>query len=461
MFLGIPYAAPPFGSLRLAAPAPVPAWAGVRSCDSYGPTAPQPHRQFTLVPEPVMDGDDCLNLNVFAPADAAGADLPVLVWIHGGGFTAGCNASPWYTGHRFARDGVVLVSINYRLGAEGFMAVEGAPLNRGLLDWLAALRWVQENIAAFGGDPAKVTIAGQSAGGIACAALLTCPAADGLFRSAVCMSGSRMAWPSVGGAQRIAELVAAELGVPASADALRSVEPARLVAAQDAAAAAAARERGSDSIRLAFGPVADDEHVPSAPYDVVRAGSRAAVPLMLGATAEEFNATFAAVPGGVDWARLERRLGRMGLSDPAAVAAAYRAAMPDAEPAQILGQAVTDSTFKAPAVKLADLWAGAGGAAYLYDFEWRSPVGNLGAVHCLDIPFAFDNLDASGVPEVAGAAPPQDLADAIHSAWVRFVTSGDPGWTRYDPATRPAMVFDETSKVVDDPWRLARTTFAS
>jgi para-nitrobenzyl esterase len=449
VFLGIPFAAPPFGVNRFEAPQPVAGWDGVRDALTYLPTAPQPHRQFTLVPEPVMDGDDCLNLNVFTP-DVGASGLPVLVWIHGGGFTAGCNASPWYRGARFALDGVVLVSVNYRLGAEGFLAIDGAPLNRAVRDWVAALEWVRDNIADFGGDPAKVTIAGQSAGGIACAALLTCPPAQGLFRSAICMSGSRMGWASLDTARSFGRTLAGELGVEPSREALAAIDPARIVAVQDAATAAANRETRSDSVRLNFGPVIDGEYVVERPYEHLDA----AIPVMVGATAEEFNATVGNLPGGVDEDRLVRRLGRMGLD--ADSISAYRTAMAGAEPWQILGQAVTDSAFKAPALRLADALSSAGGSAFLYDFEWKSSRKYMGSVHCLDIPFAFDNLDADGVVEVTGADPPQALADAVHTAWVRFIKNGDPGWDSYDRQHQPAMLFDETSKMVEDPWSLAR-----
>src|SRR3954452_5464526 len=217
VFLGIPYAQPPFNEQRFAAPAPPIPWDGVRPAAEFGPTAPQPDRQLTIIPEPVIPGDDCLNLNVFTP-DVGGGGLPVIVWIHGGGFTAGCNNSPWYRGERFARDGVVVVSINYRLGAEGFLVVPEAPANRGVLDWLAALEWVQEEIEAFGGDPAKVTIGGQSAGGMACGTLLASPAGRGLFRAAICMSGARVpTWPAAD-ALALTEAVASSSGVTADLD---------------------------------------------------------------------------------------------------------------------------------------------------------------------------------------------------------------------------------------------------
>src|SRR5207248_2099650 len=176
IFLGIPYAAPPLGEHRFAPPAPHEPWSGTRECFAYGPTAPQRDPGITIIPEPVEPGDDYLNLNVFTP-DLTGK-LPVFVWIHGGGFVSGCNRSPWYRGTRFARDGVVLVSIGYRLGVEGFLDIEGAPPNRAVLDWIAALQWVQENIANFGGDPSKVSIGGQSAGSAACLTLMVNPHAE-------------------------------------------------------------------------------------------------------------------------------------------------------------------------------------------------------------------------------------------------------------------------------------------
>jgi Carboxylesterase family len=175
-FLGIPYAESPATAGRFAAPMPPRRWDGVRDALAYGATSPQPDRGITLIPEPVIAGDNELNLNVFTP-DLGAADLPVLVWIHGGGFTGGCNASPWYRGGPFARDGVVLVSVNYRLGAEGFLELPDAPANRAVRDWVRALEWVRENIETFGGDPERVTIGGQSAGGAACATLLGVPAA--------------------------------------------------------------------------------------------------------------------------------------------------------------------------------------------------------------------------------------------------------------------------------------------
>jgi len=221
-FLGIPYAAPPDKAGWFSAPVRHEPWDGVREATSYGATAPQPDRGITIIPEPLVAGDNCLNLNVFTP-ELGSAGLPVFVWIHGGGFFGGCNASPWYVGTSFARDGIVLVSINYRLGAPGFLLLRNAPSNRAVLDWVTALEWVQDNIEAFGGDPAKVTIGGQSAGGGACATLLAVPRAEGLFRGAICMSGSVGMELSLESAAEVASLTAAELGIVEDRDAFEQV----------------------------------------------------------------------------------------------------------------------------------------------------------------------------------------------------------------------------------------------
>ena len=242
-FLGIPYAQSPATAGRFAAPVRPGRWDGIRDALAYGATSPQPDRGITMIPEPIIAGDNELNLNIFTP-DLGAAGLPVLVWIHGGGFFGGCNASPWYRGGPFARDGVVLISINYRLGAEGFLEVPGAPANRAVRDWVRALEWVQENVAAFGGDPGKVTVAGQSAGGGACAALLGVPAARGLFRGAVCMSGAAALRQTADGVRDVAAKMAGQLGVPElSQPALEELPAETILAAQQAVMAAAARDR--------------------------------------------------------------------------------------------------------------------------------------------------------------------------------------------------------------------------
>ena len=457
VFLGVPYAAAPIGELRFGRPQRHPAWDGTRDALQYGATALQPRQEFTLIPEPIIDGDNCLNLNVFTPEPGA-AGLPVLVWIHGGGFFAGCNASPWYRGLRFARDGVVLVSINYRLGVEGFLHVKDGPSNRGVLDWLAALEWVQDNIASFGGDPLNVTIAGQSAGGMACATLLSMPAGRGLFRRIISMSGPVEALGDLEWAERTGAEFAARLGLPSSGSALAEISADRLLEAQaellpGAAGAsdleALAARFGSRLLRL--GPFVDGELIPSNPIEAVRAGAGAGVDVLLGTTEQEFNMMAAGATGPVDDATLVRALAQLGLS--ADRVAAYRRLVPDLSGPELLGQVLTDRAFRLPTARLADARPGATAGTYAYEFRWRSPGlgGRLGSGHCVDIPFVFDGLDGERVEDVLGPDPPSQLAREMHTAWVDFTTRGMPGWAAYENDRRRTMIFDGASAVLDDP----------
>jgi para-nitrobenzyl esterase len=468
-FLGIPYAQSPATTGRFAAPVPPACWDGTRDALAYGATSPQPDRGGTIIPEPIIAGDNELNLNVFTP-ELGAADLPVLVWIHGGGFIGGGNASPWYRGGPFARDGVLLVSINYRLGAEGFLEVPGAPVNRAVRDWVRALEWVQENIAAFGGDPGQVTIAGQSAGGGACATLLGVPAARGLFRSAVCMSGGAALTQTSGGVRAVAAQMARRLGIPALNQAALEELPAGIIlAAQEAVSAASAGaldgRQGKEAVvgllsggtRLPWAPWIDGEVVTEEPLQAAGSPQHSSISLLAGATANEFSMAWMRA----DWITSDmvaEGLAKAGV--PAQVAAAYldRAGL---QPCGAVGQAITDRTFRVPAQQLAAAKAQAGGAAYVYDFRWASSAGVAPglAFHCLDIPFAFDALGEPGVREVTGPAPPASLAADMHGAWVRFVTHGDPGWERYETAKRPVMVFAEPSAMHEGPLRTERAAW--
>ena len=463
VFLGIPYAAAPNGEGRFAPPAPPTRWEGTRDALAYGATAPQPVQEFTLIPEPTVAGDNCLNLNVFSP-DPGTSGLPVLVWIHGGGFFSGCNASPWYRGEHFARDGVVLVSINYRLGVEGFLEVEDGGANRGVLDWLAALEWVQHNIEAFGGDPDAVTVAGQSAGGMAAAALLSMPGATGLLRRAVCMSGPMAQFGTAEQAHETARRVAEDLGVRLTRHALSEIPTERLLEAQ---ARLMSLDPGASLDLESFGgrgrplmplvPSVDGDIVPLDPLDAVRTGAGAAKDLLAGTTTQEFNMVFALMGGDIDEAAADRALRQAGLS--AEEARVYRDSLSQSTGADILGQAATDRLFRVPTEELCAAQAGADGHAFLYQSAWRSPGmgGLLGAGHCVDVPFAFDNLDASGVEVALGPEPPQALADTMHRAFVDFVTDGDAGWAAFQCETRATMVFDRVSALVDDPLHLPRS----
>jgi para-nitrobenzyl esterase len=469
-FLGVPYAQSPLTAGRFAAPVPHPRWDGVRDALAYGATSPQPDRGVTLIPEPIIGGDNELNLNVFTP-ELGPAGLPVLVWIHGGGFFGGCNASPWYRGVSFARGGVVLVSINYRLGAEGFLEVPGAPANRAVLDWVQALEWVQQNIAAFGGDPGKVTIGGQSAGGAACGALLGVPAARGLFRGAICMSGAALG-QTPAGVKQVATRMSVHLGLPRlDRAALEELPGARILAAADAvqqelapgqpgaaaspAAGTAAVAAALGGVRLPWGPWTDGEVVTQDPFTAARRG---AVAVLAGATAHEFNMGWLGA-GWVTAGMVRDGLARAGVPDEAAAAYLERAG---ARPQDAVGQALSDRTFRVPAQRLAAATADGGGAAWAYDFRWAAPGGPLRgmAFHCLDVPFAFGTTGEPGVAEAAGGPVPAGLAAQVHGSLVRFVTDGDPGWPRYDSGTRAVMGFGEPSSVLHDPLRSERLAWS-
>lgn len=470
-FLGVPFAAPPFGEHRLLAPAPPEAWDGVRDALAYGPTSQQPLDEITGgIPEPSIPGDDILTVNVFTP-DLGAANLPVLVWIHGGGFFAGSPASPWYRGTRFARDGVVVVTIGYRLGAEGFLALEGAPANRAVLDWLAALEWVQANIANFGGDPGNVTVAGQSAGAVAATTLLAMPRAQGLFRRAVSASGVARAVPP-DEAAATADALTGHLGVEPTRDAVAARPFVELHTAQMALRAAQAQvsllENRSEAMgQMPFAPIIDGDLVTGKPLKAIALGAGAGIDLLAGATLQETNFGVRASMADIDEPTLVLVLAGLGLP-----AHEYRSYHRNLAPADVVAQAVTDRIFRSRVVSLAEARAagaaaadgagGGGGRTFTYEFRWPSPLldGHIGAVHCLDLPFVFDLLDAPEVGDLAGPEPPQPLADLVHRSWVGFVTTGDPGWPAHDLDTRQTMVFDVESGAVADPLSAERQLWA-
>jgi para-nitrobenzyl esterase len=461
-FLGIPYAAPPFGELRFAAPAAPPAWDGVRDCTSFGPTALKPPYAAPidlLLPEPSVPGEDVLNLNVWTPDPSAGG-LPVLVWIHGGAFVNGSGAVPQYDGTAFARDGVVLVTLNYRLGVDGFLHFgDDGPANRGLLDQVAALTWIRENIAAFGGDPGRVTIAGESAGAMSVVSLLSMPRAKGLFTRAIAQSGGGHFALSSATAGRVADELAQRLGVPLTREALAAVDHQELVAAQrqlsqDIATTPNPALWGEITLNLmVWEPVIDGDVLPSLPVRGIEAGAGADVDLLIGANTDEY-ALFLVPNGFVDYidnTTLGMLLGGYGL--PVEALEAYRRDLPSATPGDLLMAVATDWFFRVPALRLAEARTGTPGSTHVYEFAWPSPQfgGRLGACHALEIGFVFDTLAAEGSEPMAGEAAPQELADTMHRAWVDFVTTGDPGWPAYELTTRPTQVFGTLTAVVPDP----------
>ena len=479
-FLGVSYAAPPVGALRLRPPQPVKPWAGVRAATVLGPEPPQlqfPRDDPTgLLFDPAVPGDDCLNLNVWTP-DPGAHGLPVMVWSPGGAFRYNSGGS--YDGSRFARDGVVCVTINWRTGADGFLYLgegdDGA--NLGLLDQVAALTWVQENIRAFGGDPGRVTVFGESAGAMSVGDLLSMPRAEGLFRCAVLQSGAAHHVIPAAEAARIGKSVAEALGVPPTRAALAEVPVDRLLAVQaqfdaEVVTSPDPARWGSEVVAgvMPFHPVVDGDVVPAPPIDRIAAGASGNVDVLVGTNTDDWR--FSPVLGGfIDQITEEILVGpveRHGFWNIAAYGLPAHTALPHYRRAcrgggagDVLAAVMTDWWVRVPALRLADAHAPASGATYMYEFAWPSPImdGRLGACHALEIPFVFDTLDLGHGQMMGGALgqnPPQHLADVMHRAWIDFASHGDPGWPRYDLDRRHVMRLDVQPSVVEDPYAAER-----
>jgi para-nitrobenzyl esterase len=416
-FLGIPFAEAPAGSLRFQPPVTGRRFAEPFDASAWGATPQRgtPHA-FTTIPEPSIPGDDVLTLNVFTPEPPpAQGSLPVLVWIHGGGYVTGSAASAWYDGSSFAEQGIVFVSLAYRLGLEGFGVVGGSS-NRGLQDWLAALTWVRDNIHAFGGDPARVTVAGQSAGGGAVLSLLACPAAQPLFSRGVAISPVDLSIP-LDRATQFTEEVAAELGVANSAAGFAEVDGEHLQRV-----VLHRVQTPADDSPLVLAPTHGDALLPS-PVRSGLATHGVDKPLLLGSTADEVDS-----PGFH-----EAVTGRAAPSGPAPF------------------PRTTDSLFRATCVRTARTRALGQGGTWLYSFDWVSPVLR-GAAHCIDIPFFFGRPDVA--ESVLGPDTPPGLVRAAHGDLVAFVRGDQPYWARAvgalgDAAMVYAAVTDPAGRPVD------------
>ncbi|MGI8418669.1 MAG: carboxylesterase/lipase family protein [Nakamurella sp.] len=456
-YLGIPYAEPPLGPLRYALPVKRACWQGIREGSRYGAT---PLREYmandTHIPEPSFPGNDTLLVNVFTPRPTdSSAALPVYVWFHGGGFVTGSPSSPWYDGGAFARDGIVVVSVSYRLGLDGFGVIAGAPDNRAVHDWILALEWVHDSIEAFGGDPKRVTIGGQSAGATAVLTLLSMPSVGHLFTDVTAESPCLITADRAEATARAGRL-AKLLGIAPTLGAFASLDERAIFGVQ---AKMGAKEIGLQYVRnvtrgrgsaMGWSPVVDGDLIPYRIEDALSRGVGADKRLLIGATANELDVVSQAIPAGFDrltpWAAL--RMAGFGR----AAARAYVAVTPGSV-RTVLGRMVSDGGFRFNVARMlaardsAERDAATVVETFAYDF--RLPSSETGrAAHCIELPFVWDCLDAPKVVERnTGAHPPQPIADLMHGAWVRFIVSGDPGWPRYQPTTTEGMVVDTAPMV--------------
>lgn len=456
-YLGVPYAAAPVGQNRFLAPQPVDPHEGERDCRRFGATSPQlPYSggMETFLSTVAVPGDEILNLAIWAPgsptseSSAAGPGHPVIVWLHGGALTRGANAISAYDGSAFARDGVLFVSVNYRLGAEGFSVLDGAESNLGLADQVAALRWVRRNAAQFGGDPGNVTVMGESAGAICIAALLAHPDAASLFDRAIMQSGPPDARPRRQ-TRRISALMAKDLGIPATRDAFAATSGDRLLEAQRRVTAGTTPMTGGP----AFGLTIDDALIPTNPAEALQNGAGASIPLLIGSNTEEYRLWF--IPTGllnkIGWLHVAVAMLKFGI--PPRTVRLYRRNRPGCTVGELFGALATDLLLRAPVNRIADarLSQPSAAATYVYEFAWRSPMADLGACHALELGFVFDTADSADAAAMAGPTAPQSLADAMHAAWVTFAHTGDPGWQSWNPY-RPVRTWDgEANPVVHAP----------
>lgn len=465
-YLGIPFAASPDGAWRLQPPQPVPGWDGVLDATRFGPAAPQPsdvprEAMFDL-PAHEWAEVGCLTLNIWAPRSGA-ALLPVLVWIHGGGFFLGSGSDPSHDGARLAHGhDVIVVTINYRLGALGYLGAEGVPANLGLQDQVAALRWVREHIGSFGGDSGNVTVFGQSAGAMSAVCLLVSPPARGLFHRAIVQSGSAEMVLTQDEARARAAEFGGMLGVDsADTEGLRTLDISDLLRAQSAFDLEM-EQRGE---LVAFGPVIDGEWLPDQPLRILEEGGGHRMPVILGNTRHEGRMFTELVPGQPVGADMVEAMLAEAFVDPGAARAAYRANEDWKGETDLFAALLGDELFGLPTDRLACALSSNGWPTWRYRFDWRSTArgGVLGACHSLDIPFVFDVLDLPGLERFTGEDPPQALADQMSAAWTRFARDGDPGsaWPRFNEATRDCLILDAEPRVLRDPDRAKRQFWES
>ena len=481
VFKGIPYADTTAGENRFQPPKPPKSWTDVKPALAWGPVSPHGPRagwvnqeeQFLYQWDDGFEGEDMLRVNVWSPGVNDGRKRPVLVWIHGGGYASGSSQElrP-YDGERLAREhGVVMVSMNHRLNVFGFLDLSQIAGERyaqsgnvGMLDLVQALQWVRDNVAAFGGDPANVTICGQSGGGAKVTTLMGMPAAKGLFHKAMAISGSLFSLHTRESANRLATAVLSELGISGGQiDRLQSVPASQLVtaafAAQQKAMPFAFPRYGATQLGLGWQPVVDGTVLPARPFEPDAPAAAKDIPFLVGSTFHEFSPG-TNNPGSerMTWEQLQGRLQRALGAQTAPVVAEYRRIFPSAKPLEIAGVVGAD-LFRRGAVMQAESKAAQGGApVWLYWFGWKTPVleGRPLAYHCQDLAFWFDNIDLAA-QATGGGSDARALATKMSRAMVAFARTGNPNhagiprWPAYAARTRANMIFDDRIEVRNDP----------
>ena len=452
-FYGVPYAASPVGERRFAAPVAHDSWTGVRDASFRGPTAPQLIEAFDAFDSAPLagpgwqHGDDYLTANVWTPGTHS-KPAPVMVFIHGGSWLTGSNNVPACDGAAFARSGIVCISLNYRLGIEGFFPIEGVPTNLGIRDLLFALKWVHDHAAAFGGDAGNVSLFGQSAGAMLIGCLVTSPQAHGLFRRAILQSGHGSMVRVVEVARRMVGAVAQQLGVPAEASGFRSRTAEQCLQAlrtvvQSGLMIDLANAHGYDPIYglSPVSPVYGDDILPQLPLAALAAGAGRELELLIGTDREEMNLYY--VPNGVRDSidsRAAEAIVQRSHPSAGAILAAYGLGAVNVSAGDVFTRTMTDMVFRTPSRLFALAHRG---SSHVYEFGWRSPAcdGQLGACHAVEVPFVFKTLAlCAGPSSFLGVKPPQTLAERVHSLWVGFACSGCLPWPEYRRAQRE--VFD-------------------
>ena len=469
IFKGVPYGASTAAKNRFMPPVNPARWTGVRDALEYGPSAPQ---SATL---PASQSEDCLVLNVWTPAINDGRKRPVLFWCHGGGFASGSGSSPGLDGTHLAHRGdVVVVTVNHRLNVLGFTYLAelgGVDFEQsgdvGMLDLVHALKWVRDNIGQFGGDPNTVMIFGQSGGGRKVGTLLGMPSAKGLFHRAVIESGPTIKLVDRDQATRVAERLISKLQLGRNeVREMQKMPVAKIMAAYFGVV----KDMGTaDPMTEGFSPTVNGATVPQHPFYPVASDVSPNVPLMIGHTRTEMTLQSPPDAFSLDEEAMRKRVRGLIGDNTDRVIDVYRKMNPGSTPSDLYFLIASDYRYGAPVMKIAERRAALNKApVYLYYFRWETPVqgGRLKSPHTIEIPFVFDNVKVS--EQLTGGGPEaMALADKVSDAWIAFARTGDPNtpklphWPRFNPADRPTMVFNNVSKVENDPIREQRLAMFS